>query len=151
MRIVIQRVSKASVSVNRITFGSINKGLLVLVGFEPQDSIEDLLWTAKKIVNLRIFDNKEGQMDLSIKQIQGEILVVSQFTLFGNVKKGHRPSYIRAEKAEKAKERYLSFCKIVEKILEKDIQKGIFQADMKVELINDGPVTILIDSKQKDL
>jgi D-tyrosyl-tRNA(Tyr) deacylase len=151
MRVVIQRAAKASVAVDNSVTGEIRKGLLVLAGFETEDTKEDLLWTAKKLVNLRIFDNEEGKMDLSVKQINGEVLLVSQFTLYGNVQKGNRPSYVRSEKAEIASQQYDNFRQIIEKEIGKKVEEGVFQANMKVELINDGPVTIIIDSKQREL
>lgn len=150
MRILIQRVSKASVTINGSIKSAINQGLLILVGIENSDSKDDIEWLCNKAVNLRIFDDKEGVMNLSIKDINGEILVVSQFTLHASTKKGNRPSYIYAAKAEIAVPLYEEFCAVLGNKLGKSVQTGEFGADMKVELINDGPVTIWIDSKVKE-
>ncbi len=150
MRILIQRVSKASVTINGSIKSAINQGLLILVGIENSDSKDDIEWLCNKAVNLRIFDDKEGVMNLSIKDIDGEILVVSQFTLHASTKKGNRPSYIYAAKPEIAVPLYEEFCVVLGNKLGKPVQTGEFGADMKVELINDGPVTIWIDSKVKE-
>lgn len=149
MRIVIQRVQHASVKVDNNITGQIATGLLVLVGFEPEDNLEDFEWISKKITQLRIFNDENDVMNLDIKQVNGDILVVSQFTLHASTKKGNRPSYIKASKPDTAKEQYNSFLNVLESTF-KPVQKGIFGADMKVELINDGPVTIYIDSKNKE-
>lgn len=150
MRAVIQRVSSASVMVDGQYTGKINRGLLVLVGIEDADNAEDITWLSGKIVNLRIFNDDAGVMNCSVKDIQGEILVVSQFTLHAATKKGNRPSYIKASKPNIAIPLYEQFLEKVRFDLEKDIQTGIFGADMKVSLLNDGPVTIIIDSKNKE-
>ncbi len=150
MRAVIQRVSSASVMVDGQYTGKINKGLLVFVGIEDADNAEDFSWLSGKIVNLRIFNDDAGVMNCSVKDIQGEILVVSQFTLHAATKKGNRPSYIKASKPDIAIPLYEQFLEKVTLDLEKDIQTGIFGADMKVSLLNDGPVTIIIDSKNKE-
>jgi D-tyrosyl-tRNA(Tyr) deacylase len=150
MRAVIQRVSSASVMVDGACTGKINAGLLVLVGIEDADNAEDITWLSGKIVNMRIFNDEAGVMNCSVKDIQGEILVVSQFTLHAATKKGNRPSYIKASKGDIAIPLYEQFLKKVTRDLEKDIQTGIFGADMKVSLLNDGPVTIIIDSKNKE-
>ena len=150
MRAVIQRVSSASVMVDGQYTGKINRGLLVLVGIEDADNTDDINWLSGKIVNLRIFNDDAGVMNCSVKDIQGEILVVSQFTLHAATKKGNRPSYIKASKPDIAIPLYEQFLEKVTLDLEKDIQTGIFGADMKVSLLNDGPVTIIIDSKNKE-
>lgn len=150
MRVVIQRVSEASVSINGKVHSSINKGLLILAGFEDSDNQEDLEWMCKKIANLRIFNDSEGVMNLSIADIRGEFLVISQFTLFALTKKGNRPSYIRAAKPEKAIPLYELFLKMLEETSSLQVKAGIFGADMKVSLLNDGPVTITIDTKNKE-
>ena len=150
MRVVIQRVSEASVTVDHSLITSIAKGLLVLVGIEDADTEEDTFWLSNKIINLRIFDDENGVPNISIKDIDGDILVVSQFTLQASTKKGNRPSYIKASKAEIAIPLYEKFAIQLSKDLGKKIQTGIFGADMKVALINDGPVTIIIDSKNRD-
>ena len=150
MRTVIQRVKHASVSIDNKIKSKIEKGLLVFVGIEDSDTDDDVVWLCKKIINLRIFDDQNGIMNCSVKEIGGEILVVSQFTLMASTKKGNRPSYIRASKPEIAVPLYNYFCKTMENMLEKSIQTGTFGADMKVDLLNDGPVTIWIDSKNKE-
>ena len=150
MRIIIQRVQHASVKVDNNITGKISNGLLVLVGFEPEDNQEDFEWIAKKITQLRIFNDENGVMNLDIKQVNGQILVVSQFTLHASTKKGNRPSYIKASKPENAKIQYNDFLNVLGKYSESDLQAGIFGADMKVELLNDGPVTIFIDSRNRD-
>ena len=150
MRAVIQRVSKASVSIKGKLKSAIGKGLLVLIGIENEDTQKDLDFLVKKIVNLRIFDDANGVMNCSILQLGGEILCVSQFTLHASTKKGNRPSYIRAAKPDFAIPMYNEFCKQLTIALNKQIQTGEFGADMQVELINDGPVTICIDSKNND-
>lgn len=150
MRIVIQRVSEASVTIEGSVTGAIQKGLLVLVGIEDADTDEDITWLSNKIVNLRIFDDAEGVMNLGIKDVDGEILLVSQFTLHANTKKGNRPSYIKASKPDIAIPMYEKMIRQLETDLGKKIRTGIFGADMKLRLLNDGPVTILIDSKNKE-
>ena len=150
MRIVIQRVTSASVSIDTKVHNAIGKGLLVLVGFEESDSSEDIQWISKKIVDLRIFSDLEGKMNLSIKEIQGELLVVSQFTLFASTKKGNRPSFIRSAKPEIAIPLYESFLSELALLHPTPIKTGIFGADMQVSLVNDGPVTISIDSKNRE-
>ena len=150
MRIVIQKVLKASVKVDNNIVGAINNGLLIFAGFEQTDSNEDILWMSNKIVNCRIFNDQNNIMNLSLLQIQGDILLVSQFTLHASTKKGNRPSYSKAAKNEVAIELYQKLVSQLELDLGKKIEQGIFAADMKVELINDGPVTILIDSKNKE-
>lgn len=150
MRAVIQRVSGASVKVDGIVTGEIQQGLLVLVGIEDSDAQEDLEWLSGKVVNLRIFNDEEGVMNRSVKDIEGGILVVSQFTLHAATKKGNRPSYIRASKPDMAIPIYEQFKQQLATDLGKAIQSGIFGADMKVQLLNDGPVTIIIDTKNKE-
>jgi D-tyrosyl-tRNA(Tyr) deacylase len=150
MRSVIQRVSNASVKVDGVITGQIQQGLLVLVGIEDTDGQDDLEWLSGKIVNLRIFNDEEGVMNKSVKDIEGEILVVSQFTLHAATKKGNRPSYIRASKPDTAVPMYEKFKQQLAADVGKEIQAGIFGADMKVELLNDGPVTIIIDTKNKE-
>lgn len=149
MRAVIQRVSEASVMVDGNICGSIGKGLLVFLGIEDADSKEDIEWLSGKIIQLRIFEDAEGIMNISLNDIQGDILLVSQFTLHASTKKGNRPSYIRASKPEIAEPMYVSMINQLEKDLGKKISCGIFGADMKVSLLNDGPVTIIIDTKNK--
>jgi D-aminoacyl-tRNA deacylase len=151
MRIVIQRVIRASVTIDGKLKSSIGGGLLVLAGFESADSLEDLEWTANKLTQLRIFDDDKGVMNLSVKDIDGEILVVSQFTLHAKTKKGNRPSYINAATPDIAIPLYNRFVDILGSMTGKEIKTGEFGAMMMVELINDGPVTIIIDSKNKDL
>ena len=150
MRVVIQRVSKASVSVNEKVTGAITNGLLVLLGIEDADSEEDIVWLSNKIVNLRIFNDEEGVMNKSLIDVDGNILLVSQFTLHAATRKGARPSYIRASKPEFAIPMYEKMIRQLEKDLGKKIATGMFGADMKVELLNDGPVTIIIDTKNKE-
>lgn len=146
MRTVIQRVQHASVTVDGAIRSEIDKGILILVGFEDSDTDKEIVWMAKKIVNMRIFDDEEGVMNHSVFEIGGEILVVSQFTLYASTKKGNRPSYIRAAKPDIAIPLYESFCKEIEIQLGYKIKTGIFGADMKVHLLNDGPVTIIVDT-----
>jgi len=150
MRAVIQRVSHASVTIDNVTRTSITRGLLILLGIEEADGPEDIEWLSAKIVNLRIFDDADGVMNLSIKDSGGDILLVSQFTLFGSTKKGNRPSWIRAAKPETAIPLYEKMIARLSADLGKPILTGEFGADMKVELLNDGPVTILIDTKNKE-
>ena len=149
MKAVIQRVSQASVTINNLVVAKIQVGLLVLVGIEDADNQEDICWLASKIAGLRIFSDENNIMNLSLKDIGGEILVVSQFTLHAATKKGNRPSYIKASKPEIAIPMYEKFIKQLELELGKKVQTGQFGADMKVSLVNDGPVTIIIDSKNK--
>ena len=150
MKVVIQRVSQASVTIDSKIVADIQKGLLVLVGIEDADAQEDIDWLCQKIVNLRIFGDENDVMNLSIKDIVGEIIVASQFTLHAQTKKGNRPSYIKASKPEIAILLYENFIKKMETELGQKVQTGIFGADMKVQLLNDGPVTIIIDSKNKE-
>jgi D-tyrosyl-tRNA(Tyr) deacylase len=150
MRAVIQRVTRASVTVNNNIRSSIEKGLLVLVGIEDTDTLEDLQWLSAKIVQLRIFNDSNGVMNISLKEDRGDLLVVSQFTLHAATKKGNRPSYIRASKADIAIPLYEQFVRQLESDLGKKVFTGEFGADMKVSLLNDGPVTIFIDTKNKE-
>lgn len=150
MRAVIQRVTQASVTIEGQIKSSIKGGLLVLVGFEDADINDDIEWLSAKITNLRIFNDNNGVMNLSVKETGGDILIVSQFTLFAATKKGNRPSYIRSSKPEVAIPLYEQFIKQTEADLGKAVQTGTFGADMKVELLNDGPVTILFDTKNKE-
>lgn len=150
MRIVLQRVSEASVTVDGNKTAEIKKGLLVLVGIEDLDTQEDIDWLVGKIIKMRIFGDENDVMNCSVQDIDGDIIVVSQFTLHASTKKGNRPSYIKASKPEFAIPMYENFVKSLEKEFNKKVQTGIFGADMKVSLLNDGPVTILIDSKNKD-
>ena len=149
MKVVIQRVSSASVTISENIVAQIDNGLLVLVGIEDDDSQEDINWLSQKIINLRIFADDNGVMNLSVKDIEGELIIVSQFTLHASTKKGNRPSYIKASKPDMAIPMYEKFVKQMELELGKKIQTGKFGADMKVALVNDGPVTIIIDSKSK--
>ncbi|MBQ0909302.1 D-tyrosyl-tRNA(Tyr) deacylase [Flavobacterium sp. F-328] len=150
MKVVIQRVSQASVTIDSQIVANIQKGLLVLIGIEDADTQEDSSWLSSKIVNLRIFGDENDVMNLSVKDIDGDIIVVSQFTLHALTKKGNRPSYIKASKPEIAIPLYEQFVTQVEQDLGKKVQTGVFGADMKVNLLNDGPVTIVIDSKNKE-
>lgn len=150
MRAVIQRVTEASVRVNGNFTGAIGKGLLILVGIEDTDTQEDIDWLTKKIAGLRIFDDENGVMNRSVIEIDGGLLAVSQFTLMASTKKGNRPSYIRASKGEFAEPMYNKFCQTLEKEAVRKVEKGIFGADMKVSLLNDGPVTIIMDTKNKE-
>jgi D-tyrosyl-tRNA(Tyr) deacylase len=150
MRAVIQRVTRASVIIEGKVHASIDNGLLVLLGIEDADTGEDSEWLSGKIVNLRIFNDKDGIMNISIKEIGGDILLISQFTLHASTKKGNRPSYIKASKPGIAVPLYEKMIRQLSADLGKEIKTGIFGADMKVELLNDGPVTIVIDSKNKE-
>ena len=150
MKAVIQRVSSCSVTIDNKVVANIQKGLLVLVGFEDADNKEDINWLTTKIVNLRIFGDENDIMNLSLKDVDGDIIIVSQFTLHANTKKGNRPSYIKAAKAEVAIPLYEAFITQMETELGKKVQTGKFGADMKVALLNDGPVTIIIDTKNKE-
>ena len=149
MRVVIQRVSQASVSINDAIEGKINTGFMILLGIGHEDTNEDIEWLTQKITNLRVFSDEEGKMNLSILDIKGEILLISQFTLFASTKKGNRPSFIQSAKPEIAIPLYEKFIESIKDFGIK-VSTGIFGADMKVSLTNDGPVTILIDSKNKE-
>jgi D-tyrosyl-tRNA(Tyr) deacylase len=149
MKAVIQRVLKASVSINHQIKGSINDGYVVFLGIGEEDTLEDLNWLANKIVNLRLFNDENGKMNLSIKEVKGEVLLISQFTLFAQTKKGNRPSFIKSAKPEKALPLYLNMQTTLESLMGKSIQTGVFGADMQISLINDGPVTICIDTVDK--
>ncbi|CAM1357153.1 MULTISPECIES: D-aminoacyl-tRNA deacylase [Tenacibaculum] len=150
MKAIIQRVSKASVTINNKKVADIKNGLLVLLGIVNEDTSDDISWLSKKICNLRIFNDDQGVMNTSIINNKGDIIIVSQFTLHASTKKGNRPSYIKAAKPDIAIPLYEAFIKQVETDLNKKVQTGQFGADMKVELLNDGPVTIIIDSKNKE-
>ena len=150
MRVVIQRVTQASVTVNNEITGQIKNGLLVLAGIEDADNLDDIKWLAGKIINMRIFNDDAGVMNKSLIDINGDILLVSQFTLHASTKKGNRPSYIKASKPDIAIPLYEQLIKELETQLGKKIQTGIFGADMKVQLLNDGPVTIIVDSKNRE-
>ena len=150
MRVVIQRVSEASVTIEKEKISSIRQGLLVLASFEATDTVEDLDWTCKKITQLRVFDDLQGVMNLSVKDIEGEILVVSQFTLHAKTKKGNRPSYINAAPPDISIPLYHQFVETLSENLGKKVKTGVFGAHMVAGLVNDGPVTIIIDSKNKD-
>ena len=150
MKVVIQRVSKASVTISGQVKAKIAKGLLVLLGIEEEDDKSDIEWLVPKIISLRIFNDAEEKMNLSVSDIDGDILVVSQFTLHASTKKGNRPSFIKAARPDKANQLYQEFVKNLSDLYKREIFTGSFGADMKVELINDGPVTIIIDTKQKE-
>lgn len=150
MKAVIQRVSEASVTIEGNKTAEIQKGLLVLVGFEDADTQEDIDWLVSKIMNLRIFGDAHGVMNLSVKEVNGDLVIVSQFTLHAQTKKGNRPSYIKAAKPEVAVPLYDKFIRCCQAEIGKKVQTGQFGADMKVALVNDGPVTIIIDTKNKD-
>jgi D-aminoacyl-tRNA deacylase len=150
MRVVIQRVLKSSVEIDSKVHANINNGMMLLLGIEHQDQIEDVDWLISKIVQLRIFNDDKGVMNLSIREVSGEILLISQFTLHASTKKGNRPSYIKAARPELAIPLYTYFKEQLDKEIPGRIKCGIFGADMKVSLINDGPVTIIIDSKMKE-
>lgn len=150
MRVVVQRVSQASVSIDEKKVASINEGILVLLGIETQDTKEDSEWLANKISSLRIFSDKDGKMNRSVTEVNGEVIVVSQFTLHAKTKKGNRPSYIKAFRPEHAIPLYKQFKKDMSAVTGKEVQSGEFAADMKVSLTNDGPVTIIIDTKNKE-
>ena len=150
MKVVIQRVSSSSVTINAEIVAEIHKGLMVLVGIEDSDTPEDITWLTSKIVNLRIFGDENEVMNLSVKDIDGDIIVVSQFTMHATTKKGNRPSYIKASKPEIAVPIYEEFIAQMQKDLGKKVQTGVFGADMKVLLLNDGPVTIVMDSKNRE-
>ena len=150
MRVVVQRVSRSNVKVSGEIIGEINEGLMVLVSFVDEDNDTDLGWMTKKIINLRIFNDDEGKMNRSVQDVGGDILLISQFTLHGSTKKGNRPSFIKAAKPDFANVMYERFIKVLEQSLGKEIQTGEFGGDMKVSLVNDGPTTIIIDSKDKE-
>ena len=150
MRVVVQRVSKSNVKVSGEVIGEIKEGLMVLVSFVDEDNDTDLGWMTKKIINLRIFNDDEGKMNRSVQDVGGDILLISQFTLHGSTKKGNRPSFIKAAKPDFANVMYERFIKVLEQSLGKEIQTGEFGGDMKVSLVNDGPTTIIIDSKDKE-
>lgn len=150
MRAVIQRVKHASVTVNEEKVADIGQGMMILLGIEDNDNQKDIEWLCKKITSLRIFDDEDGVMNLPIGTIGGEMLIISQFTLYASTRKGNRPSYIRAAKPEISKPLYEDFCKVIETMTGKKPATGIFGADMKCELLNDGPVTIIIDTKLKE-
>ena len=150
MKAVIQRVSQASVNIDGVKVADIQKGLLVLIGFEDSDTQEDILWLTTKIANLRIFADENQVMNVSLKDIDGDLIIVSQFTLHGSTKKGNRPSYIKAAKPEIAVPLYEAFIAQMESELGKKVQTGQFGADMKVALVNDGPVTIIMDTKNRE-
>ncbi|MBR5592447.1 MAG: D-tyrosyl-tRNA(Tyr) deacylase [Bacteroidaceae bacterium] len=150
MRVLIQRVKEASVTVNDKVISLIHNGLLVFLGVTDDDNRDDILWLTKKIANIRLFDDENGVMNRSVVEVDGDILTVSQFTLMASTKKGNRPSYIKAAKPEISVPLYEEFCAEMELAINKPIQRGIFGADMKVRLLNDGPVTIFIDSKNRE-
>lgn len=150
MRAVIQRVQKAGVTIDGSVRSAIGNGLLVLLGIEDADTEEDILWLSQKIIQLRIFNDDAGIMNISVKDRNGEILLVSQFTLHASTKKGNRPSYIKASKPDVAVPLYNKMIQQLQHDLEKEIKTGVFGADMKVDLVNDGPVTIIIDTKNKE-
>ena len=150
MRLVIQRVTQASVTVAAEGYeSSVGKGLMVLAAFIDEDTQEDLEWCARKLAAMRIFDDEEGVMNLSVKDVDGDVLIVSQFTLYASTVKGNRPSYIKAARPDVAVPLYEKFIAMVEEQVGKPVGRGIFGADMKVSLVNDGPVTIIVDSKLK--
>ena len=150
MRVVVQRVSQSNVKLSGEVIGKIKEGLMVLVSFIDEDNDTDLDWMTKKIINLRIFNDNEGKMNRSVQDVGGDILLISQFTLHGSTKKGNRPSFIKAAKPDFANVMYERFIKVLEQSLGKEIQTGEFGGDMKVSLVNDGPTTIIIDSKDKE-
>ena len=149
MRAIIQRVSEASVTVNSDVISQIGTGALIFLGISPEDGMTEISWLTKKIANLRIFNDSNGIMNLSLIDVEGEALVVSQFTLMANTRKGNRPSYINAAKPESAIPLYEAFINSLEQELKKKVSTGIFGADMKIQLLNDGPVTIIIDTENK--
>jgi D-tyrosyl-tRNA(Tyr) deacylase len=150
MKVIIQRVSEASVSIQKKVKSKIGKGLLVLVGIEDADTDEDIAWLTAKIAKLRIFDDEQGVMNLNIQQVEGEILIISQFTLHASTKKGNRPSYTKAARPEIAIPLYEKFIRQMQHFVSKPVGTGEFGAEMSVHLINDGPVTIIIDSKKRE-
>ncbi len=150
MRIIIQRVSSASVTIDNKLEGKIDLGLLVLLGIESEDSSSDIEWLVNKLINLRIFSDNENKMNLSIEDVKGDFLVISQFTLFASTKKGNRPSYLRSAKPDISIPLYNMFIEMLKNKTQQKVEEGIFGADMKVALTNDGPVTIIIDSKNRE-
>ena len=150
MRVVVQKVKNASVKVNNQVVGEIKNGLVVLAGYESSDSLDDISWMVKKIIMMRIFDDSENRMNFSLLDVNGEILLISQFTLHASVKKGNRPSYIKAADSKKAKQMYDQTINQFETVLKRKISTGEFGANMEVSLVNTGPVTITIDSKKKE-
>lgn len=150
MRVVVQKVKNASVTVNNHVVGEIKNGLVVLAGYEPSDSVEDISWMAQKIIKMRIFEDFENRLNFSVLDVNGEILLISQFTLHASVKKGNRPSYIKAADSKKAKKMYNQTINQFETVLKRKISTGKFGANMEVSLVNNGPVTITIDSKKKE-
>ncbi len=150
MRIVLQRVSRAEVVVEGESVGKIGRGIMLLLGVEPDDSDDDISWLAQKVVNMRIFDDENGVMNRSVLDVEGEVLVVSQFTLHASTRKGNRPSYIRAAKGDIAEPMYEKFKKAIASLTGREPAAGLFGADMKCDLLNDGPVTIIIDTKLKE-
>lgn len=150
MRVLIQRVKRASVTIDGELYSSIDKGLLLFVGICDEDNDEDIAWLTKKIANIRLFDDENGVMNKAVTEAGGDILAVSQFTLMASTKKGNRPSYIKAARPEISIPLYEQFCSEMEIAVNKPIKRGVFGADMKVELLNDGPVTIFIDSKNRE-
>lgn len=150
MRVLIQRVKRASVTIDGELYSSIDKGLLLFVGICDEDNDEDIAWLTKKIANIRLFDDENGVMNKAVTEVGGDILAVSQFTLMASTKKGNRPSYIKAARPDISIPLYEQFCSEMEIAVNKPIKRGVFGADMKVELLNDGPVTIFIDSKNRE-
>jgi D-aminoacyl-tRNA deacylase len=150
MRAVIQRVTRASVEIEGENFSEIGRGLLVLLGVEAMDSRDDVLWLAGKIARLRIFPDENGAMNLSVQEIGGDLLVVSQFTLFASTRKGNRPSFMDAAPPEQANRFYTEFCEQIEMEIAKPVRRGLFGAHMKIQLVNDGPVTICIDTRRRE-
>ena len=150
MRVVIQRVTEASCTVESVMTGKINHGFLILLGIEDADTEDDLQWLAQKITNLRVFSDENGLMNKALADVNGSILLISQFTLFAQTKKGNRPSFIRAARPDKAIPMYEQMIKTMSELTGKKVEAGIFGADMKISLLNDGPVTIIMDTKDKD-
>jgi D-aminoacyl-tRNA deacylase len=150
MRAVIQRVTRASVEVRQEIVGQIGRGLLVFLGVESADSREDVLWLAGKIARLRIFSDENGAMNLSVQDLAGDLLVVSQFTLFASTRKGNRPSFLHAAEPERANQLYEEFCQQLESEVARPVRRGIFGANMQIDLLNEGPVTIWIDTKKRE-
>jgi D-tyrosyl-tRNA(Tyr) deacylase len=150
MRAVIQRVTRASVEVRQEIVGQIGRGLLVFLGVESADSREDVLWLAGKIARLRIFSDENGAMNLSVQDLPGDLLVVSQFTLFASTRKGNRPSFLHAAEPERANQLYEEFCQQLEAEIARPVLRGIFGANMQIDLVNEGPVTIWIDTKKRE-
>lgn len=150
MRAVIQRVSESSVEINQKEFSRIKTGLLVLLGIEENDSNEDIEWLSKKILNMRIFGDDDSKMNLALEEVKGDLMIISQFTLYASTKKGNRPSFIKSARPELANEMYESFIQFMRSEYIGNIETGVFGEDMKVHLVNDGPVTVIIDSKQRE-